>query len=202
MHRSSLDSGNEAQLRLAADASLRKGTAPPSKGWTIGGDALALLYRLASDPDSAGDALKLLHELQAHQVELDLQQAQIEANEREFGEDLTHYKALYDFAPVGYFIVGLEGLIIDGNRAAAKLLGVEPAGFLNQALDGFLLPESRAAFVKLLKTLRNGGSQASCEVRGFHGSNGARQFWISANRSPGAQVLLMTVCEYDHSYET
>jgi PAS domain S-box-containing protein len=160
---------------------------------------LALLYRLASNPDSAGDALKLLHELQAHQVELDLQQAQIEANEREFGEDLIHYKALYDLAPAGYFIVGLEGLIIDGNRAAAKLLGVGPADFLNQALGDFLLPESRPTFADLLKTLREGGAKASCEVRDAHGSNGARPLWISANRSPDSEVLLMLVCEHDHS---
>ena len=71
---------DQNQLRQAAEDSLKQGTTPPTKGWSISADALALLYRLASNPDSAGDALKLLHELQAHQVELDLQHEQLKAN--------------------------------------------------------------------------------------------------------------------------
>jgi PAS domain S-box-containing protein len=202
MHRSKTVPDHQAQLRLAADASLSKGTAPPNRGWTISGDVLALLYRLASDPDSAGDALKLLHELQVHQVELDLQHAQLEANERELAEDLTHYKALYDCAPVGYFIVGLEGLIIDGNLAGASLLGVEPPEFRNQPVDNFLAPESRPTVAELLKTLRDGGPGASCEVQPRHGSHSSRRFRIDANRSPGGEVILMAVSEYNRSQET
>ena len=197
-----IDPSDQTQLRLTADASLSKGTAPPSKGWTISGDVLALLYRLASDPDTAGDALKLLHELQAHQVELDLQHAQLEANERAFAEDLAHYKALYDFAPVGYFVVGLEGLIIDGNLAGASLLGGGPPEFRNQSVDSFLAPESRPAFVELLKTLREGRANASCEVQLRHGANSSRRFRIAANRSPSGEVLLMAVSECDRSRET
>jgi PAS domain S-box-containing protein len=192
-----IDPSDQTRLRLAADTRLSEGNAPPSIGWTISGDVLALLYRLASDPDTAGDALKLLHELQAHQVELDLQHAQLEANERAFAEDLAHYKALYDFAPVGYFVVGLEGLIIDGNLAGANLLGVDPPEFRNQSVDSFLAPESRPAFVDLLKTLREGGSGASCEVHPRHGADGSRRFRITASRSPGGEVVLMAVSEYD-----
>ena len=197
-----IESSDHARLRLAADTSLRDGTAPPSNGWTISGDVLALLYRLASDPDTAGDALKLLHELQAHQVELDLQHAQLEANERAFAEDLAHYKALYDYAPVGYFVVGLEGLIIDGNLAGARLLGVDPPEFRNQSVDSFLAPDSRPAVVELLKTLREGESNASCEVQPRHDSISSRRFRITANRSPGGEAILMAVLEYDLSQET
>ena len=197
----SVDPSDLTRLRLAADATLREGTAPPSRGCTISADVLALLYRLSSDPDTAGDALKLLHELQAHQVELDLQHAQLEVNERAFAEDLAHYKALYDFAPVGYFVVGLEGLIIDGNLAGARLLGAEPPEFLNQSVDSFLAPESRPAFAELLKALREGGSNASCEVRPRHGENRSHRFRITANRSPGGEVILMAISEYDPSLE-
>jgi PAS domain S-box-containing protein len=202
MTRLNIESSDQARLRLAADTSLSDGTAPPSKGWTISGDVLALLYRLASDPVTAGDALKLLHELQAHQVELDLQQAQLEANERAFAEDLAHYKALYDFAPVGYFIVGLEGLIIDGNLAGASLLGVGPTEFRNQSVDSYLAPESRPAFAELLNALREGGSSASCDVRPRHGANSSRRFRVAANRSADGDVILMVVSEYDLSQET
>ena len=64
---------NELGLRLNAEERLRQGTAPPNRGWTTSGDALACLHQLASNQSSAADALKFLHELQVYQVELDLQ---------------------------------------------------------------------------------------------------------------------------------
>ena len=56
------------QLRIDAETRLSSGKAPLANGWTLNPDTLALLYRLASNPDTASDGLKLLHELQTHQV--------------------------------------------------------------------------------------------------------------------------------------
>ncbi|MEQ8206462.1 MAG: PAS domain S-box protein, partial [Woeseia sp.] len=96
---------------------MKTGTAPKSSGSAVGKDALTLLHRLSSDPASAGDALKLLHELQVHQVELDLQMGQIEANEHELTESLALFQSLYDLAPFAYFLVDREGNIAETNSA-------------------------------------------------------------------------------------
>jgi PAS domain-containing protein len=114
------------RLRLQAEKLLKEGTAPPTKGWPTGTNTLSLLYTLASSPASAKDALKLLHELQVHQVELDLQNEGVEAARRELAEDLARYKTLYDAAPAGYFNVDLAGHILEGNLAGAELLGLGP----------------------------------------------------------------------------
>ena len=60
------------QLRADAEARLRTGTAPATAGWGVGTEALSLLYRLASDPERSGDALKLLHESKFDPVSLGL----------------------------------------------------------------------------------------------------------------------------------
>lgn len=189
------DPKHQSRLRLDAEARLREGNAPLTNGWGISADALALLYRLASVPDSAGDALKLLHELQAHQVELDLQYGQLQLNEREFTQELNRYKALFDFAPVGYFVVGREGLIIEGNLAGARLLGVEPDEVGGRPLENFLAPGSRLALLGLLKQLRDGGADASCEVQIGNGTGGSRRLRIAATMAPGGEAMLMVVSE-------
>ena len=70
-------------MRLHAETVLKEGSAPPTKGWPTGVGTLSLLHELASTPARADEALKLLHELQVHQVELDLQHEQMEATRRE-----------------------------------------------------------------------------------------------------------------------
>lgn len=187
--------GSQSQLRLNAELRLRQGNAPLTNGWGVSADALALLYRLAVAPDSAGDALKLLHELQAHQVELDLQHGQLQANEREFAQELDRYKALFNFAPVGYFVVDREGLVIEGNLAGARLLGVEPDEVGGRPVADFLAPGSRLALLGLLKKLRDGDAGASCEVQTGGGTDGSRPLQIVANMAPGGEAILMVVSE-------
>jgi len=182
-------------LRSEAEQRLMARNALPSSTSSVSADALATLYRLVSDPQRAGDVLKLLHELQVHQVELDLQFAQLEANERELTETLARYKTFYDYAPVGYLAVAFEGHIIEGNLAAARLLGVQPYEFDGRRLDSFLADDSAGALIGLLTRLRAGGAGASCEVRPASSVGGARTWRISANAFPSGEAVLLVVAE-------
>ncbi|MFT7401161.1 MAG: PAS domain-containing protein [Hydrogenophaga sp.] len=113
----------DMKLRQSAEERLAKGTAPPTRGAPAGTNALTLLHGLASHPETAGDALKLLHELQMYQVELDLQHEQVEQECRQLAEDLTSCTALFDLAPFAYLSLDAEGLVIAANRIAADWLG-------------------------------------------------------------------------------
>ncbi|TVP78391.1 PAS domain S-box protein [Thioalkalivibrio sp.] len=191
------ETGGHERLRFDAEEQLRKGSAPPTRGWTVSADALELLHRLASNPDSAGEAVKLLHELRTHQVELDLQLGQLEANEQELGQERDRYKALFDFAPVGYFAVGLDGRVIETNLAGAELLGVARDGLVGHTVSSFLAPESRPALAGLLNELANGCSSASCEVQCAGGGGGLRRFHVIADLSASGEAILMIVSPYD-----
>lgn len=181
------------QLRLDAEARLKAGTAPPAKGWPTATNTLGLLYKLASSPDSADDALKLLHELQVHQVELDLQHEQVEASRREIDEDLAHYKWLYEAAPAGYFRVDLAGHILEGNEAGAELFGLGLADLSGRRIESLLAPADRPALLEVLKKLREGVLRVTGEVRAGCG-NAAQQLRIVASVSPdGAGFLVVFV---------
>jgi len=157
-------SNHSSTLRDHAEVRLKDGTAPPTSGWPTGKSALTLLYQLASAPATAADALKLLHELQVHQVELDLQH-EMETTQRELAEDLARFRGLYDFAPSGYFSVGRQGDIIAGNLAGAGMFRAGQDHLHGRRIDEFLAPESRPALLELLKHLREGAPRDACEVQ-------------------------------------
>ncbi len=174
-------------LRTHAESKLKDGSAQPTHGWLTSLDALSLLYELASSPGSAGDALKLLHELQVHQVELDLQHEQLEASERELTEDLIHCARLYDFAPVSYFSVSPEGKINRVNVAGAALCGEDRADVIGRRINDFLTPASRPVLEKLVAQVRNGSLDETCEVRTSAGA----AFHVTAGLVPGEASILM-----------
>jgi hypothetical protein len=187
------------QLRLDAEGLLKAGTAPPTKGWPTGTNTLGLLYKLASSPDSADDALKLLHELQVHQVELDLQHEQVEATRREIAEDLGRYKALYEVAPAGYFNVDSAGHILESNVAGAELLGLDLGDLRGRRLETLLAPASRPVLLQLLQELREGLSRASRDLQPGNG-RGAQALRVVASAAPdGASFLLVFVPLSDRS---
>lgn len=195
----STEHGKNARLRVDAEDHLSSGTAPRSgRSWTSL-DALSLLHRLASSPASAGDALKLLHELQVHQVELDLQHEQIEADRRELGEELARYRNLFDCAPIAYLSVGHNGAIIEANHAAAELFAVELDALRGRSIETLLTPEDRPALQALLQRLRRGASAQSCAARTGSGQVPARRVRITASQHPGdGTMLLIAVATSDH----
>lgn len=177
----------QQDLRTRAEGKLKEGGAPLMQGWLTSLDALNLLHKLASTPGSAADALKLLHELQVHQVELDLQHEQLETSERELTEDLIHCVRLYDFSPVASFSISLRGEITRVNIAGSALCGEDRAQLIGRQIDDFLTPESRPVLAKLAAQARNGVLDESCCVRTGTGA----EFIVKASLVPGQSSILM-----------
>jgi PAS domain S-box-containing protein len=186
---------HQTTLRQEAEALIKEGAAKPMLGWLPGINALSMLYDLARAPETAGDALKFLHELQVHQVELDLQHEQMEENRSELVEELTHYVALYDFAPVGYFTVDSSDKIIECNRAGASLLGVACAELSGRRLDSFLAPASGLVLLALLKRLRSGSYRETCAVKIDSGEGVSRDLQVVASLSPSNGYLLLVLMD-------
>jgi PAS domain S-box-containing protein len=148
---------NHDRLRRSAEELMKNGATLRSSGGALGVDALTLLYRRASNPESAADALKLLHELQTHQVELDLLYEQLQANEHDITEELAHYRSIYQNAPAAYLMVASDGQIIEGNHAAGALFGESEIALAGKALRDFLAPGQDDVVQRLLG---NVGKQA------------------------------------------
>ena len=72
---------------------------------------------------SVADTLKLIHELEVHQIELEMQNEDLRLTQAQEGNALKLYIELYDSAPVGYFSFLNQGEIIKLNIMAANMLG-------------------------------------------------------------------------------
>jgi len=183
----------QMKLRQRAEELIVSRTAPPSRGWTTGIDALTLLHELASSPKTASDALKLLHELQVHQVELDLQHEQAEQDRREITEDLTTYTAMFDFAPFAYLALSPEGQILAANRIAAQWLAGdagEGGEWVGRRFEELLAPECRAAVRDMLAALAEGKGEGRQTLAVQSAASGATGHAVATAAPGGGQVLL------------
>ena len=113
-------------------------------------------------PDEAG---QVLHELQVHQIELEIQNEELRRTQGKLELMLAHYFDLYDLAPVGYFTLGENGLIIEANLTAADLLGVARDNLINRPLTQFIIKEDRALFYLHRKQLFETDAPQTCEFR-------------------------------------
>lgn len=187
---------NQQELRRRAEATLAAGTTRLSHRRAAGVEALALLHSMASSPASAGDALKFLHELQVHQVELDLQYDELERNRGELSAVLDRFVGLYDLAPVGLLSVDRDGKIQETNLTCADLLGVHQSALDHHPLESFIAGESRVALRVLLQHLADGGGpRATCLVRVAAAGKAPQLLQVLARIHPGGQSFLLVLVE-------
>lgn len=116
-------------------------------------DALSVLHALASSPATAPDALALLHELQVHQVELDLQAQELQESRAELESALRQQAARQDAWPVGCLVLDAHGAVVELNDTAARLLGLPQDQAPGQRLAAFVAGPDRLRFDAALARL-------------------------------------------------
>jgi len=126
-------SADAAELRCRAEARLR---ADRKKGAPARTDA---------------ETQRLVHELQVHQIELEMQNEELRQSRAEVEAGLDRYTELYDFAPVGYLTLDRDGAIRQVNLTGARLLGVERARLPGRHFGVFVAAPDHSVFNAYLK---------------------------------------------------
>ena len=108
---------------------------------------------------------KVLHELQVHQIELELQNEELRRTQAELSAGRARYFDLYELAPVGYLTLSEPGLIQQANLSAANLLGVARRTLVQRQFSGIILPADQDIFYQTRKRLLVSGEPQACELR-------------------------------------
>ncbi len=148
-------------------------------------------------PATEAENLRLIHELEVHQIELEMQNEELVQARAEAEEIYRQYTDLYDFAPIGYFTLTRDGTILQANLAGATLLGAgaERIKLINRRLGLFISDESRPVFSAFLESLLSCEGRDTCEVAIENNGNGLRWALIKASCFEGGDVCRATLTD-------
>ena len=146
---------------------------------------------------SEAELRRLTHELQVHQIELDMQNEELRKAQIELEASRDKYSDLYHRAPVGYFTVSEEGIVLEANLTGADMLGIERKFLIGKPFGLFIMKEDEDAFYLQRKEV--------CKIKDARGTREFRmvrkdgtRFWaqlesVSANDAGVNPVGCMTI---------
>ena len=124
--------------------------------------------KLAVKPEAAADKPidpnRLVHELQVHQIELELQNEALREARATTELALERYADLFDFAPIAYFILATDGLIRQTNFRGGLLLGSERCRLTGQHFTDSVASEYRPVFKRFLEQVYASDGPLRCEI--------------------------------------
>ena len=129
---------------------------------------------------SPADAQRVLHDLQVHRIELELQNEELRRAQDALEASRARYFDLYDLAPVGYFTLNEGGLILEANLTGANLLGVARRALVNQPLGRFVVSDDADAYYLNHRQLFRTGEPRAFELRLAKKNGAPFSAWIEA----------------------
>jgi two-component sensor histidine kinase/PAS domain-containing protein len=150
------------------------------------------------DDLSPREVQRLVHELQVHQIELEMQNEELRRAQEELEASRARYLDLYDLAPVGYFTLNAQGTILEANLTAAGLLRVERGRLIGRPLTRFIVKADQDVYYFHRRELFETGAPQVCDLRLVRGDDFqfyARLEAVVADGVDGAPVCRAAVSD-------
>ncbi len=114
--------------------------------------------------EGEADLQRLVHELQVHQIELEMQNEELRLAYETAETALKKYTLLFDLSPMGYFTLDTEGAICELNFTGAEILGERRFSLIDTNFKLFVSEDSKPVFNNFLKRIFTSNAKESCEV--------------------------------------
>jgi PAS domain S-box-containing protein len=115
-------------------------------------------------PSTPEELRRLVQELEVHQIELEMQNEELQQARSDLEKSLNQYTDLYDFAPVGYFTLDQNGIILNVNLTGARMLGMERSRIVKQHFKNFVLASFHSVISSFLEEVFRNRTQETIEI--------------------------------------
>jgi PAS domain S-box-containing protein len=127
-------------------------------------ERLRLLQGDSRRQQSLVEAERLLHELQVHQLELEMQNRELREAQQQLEESRGRYADLFDHAPIGYCTLDASARIQEANLAATELFGLDREHLIGRSLAAMVSPGSEDAWRQHLHACLSERAHATHEI--------------------------------------
>lgn len=155
--------------------------------------------RVAHEDDLSPEEMgRALHELQVHQIELQMQNEELHRSQVELETLRARYFDLYDMAPIGYVTLNKNGLILEANFTFAAQLGITRNELFKKPFSRFTFREDQDVYYQCINQLLASQQSTMCELRLTR--QNAAPFWVRMDVAPsqygsGDTSYRMTICD-------
>jgi len=108
----------------------------------------------------------LLHELQVHQIELEMQNETLRQSQIALEASRDRYQTLYEFAPVSFITLAHTGQIAEINLTGAAMLGESRNKLLQQRFSRYVLTVDRLKWESFFVHALKRGEEQNSELLG------------------------------------
>ena len=132
---------------------------------------------------SPEEVQRLVHDLEVHQIELEMQNRQLREAQEQLEASRDRYADLYDFAPLGYVSLDAGGSIREINLTAAAMLGTERTGLIGKTLARWVAEMDREVFRDHLRRCGSGEEEVNSALSLV--ASGGRAVTVHLRSIPG-----------------
>ena len=164
--------------------------------------------KATGDRSPTGAAMdQLRHELQVYKIELELRTEELQCMLEQLEVSRAKYFDLYELAPVGYFTLDEQGVILEANVSGAALLGVAKDALVNRPMSDFVLPADRHSYFGLQERRADTDLPPAGEIRMLRPDGSP--FWVQLrsavvrehSHAPVAALMTLTDIDQRKRYE-
>ncbi len=141
------------------------------------------------------ETLKLIHELEVHQIELEMQKEELILAKEEAEMAMQKYTELYDFAPSGYFTLTNSGKIAQLNLTGSQLLQKDRSKLINSQFGFFISDDTKPIFNEFLSNVFHSNRKECCEVKLFLENNFTINVYLTAVLFENRNEALITAVD-------
>ncbi len=145
-------------------------------------------------PLSESEVMKLVHELEVYQIELELQNEELFiAKEKAAEKAIEKYAELYDFAPSAYFTLNSTGDIVELNLCGSQMLGKKRSLLKKRRFDFFITDDTKPLFNNFLCDVFNNKTKETCELTICNNGTPIYVHLVGAATENGKQCMITAV---------